>query len=429
MVSVSVCSLNILGCNDNTATAGQLPTAKPGKASCEAWLGSHQDYTGFGKVEVTSATYIDNRGALPEKDQASVTSDKFKPFCQLEAYFEKRTGADGKPYAIGLGLALPDDWNGRFYFQGGGALNGLVRSPIGDRASGELPALYRGFAVASTDSGHQSDSIFNHDFFADQQALLNFYSQAIYKSTLQAQGFITSYYQSEPQHRYFVGCSTGGREAMTMSQRYPTLFDGIIAGAPAMRTNLSELADLYMAKALRGNNSTAPFSAAQQTAITDALLEQCDGLDGLVDNLIMAVDHCEFKPDVLLCADNSDQNTCLTPEQISALQTAFAGPRTSQGDQVYPGFYFDTGISASGEGGVPGILQAMAGPLGKPRQNLPFDLNREIEFAEAFPLAPGNATLINLSTFANSGGKLMFYHGVSDPWFSAKDTLNYFRTL
>ncbi|WP_317928627.1 DUF6351 family protein [Halioxenophilus sp. WMMB6] len=385
-------------------------------------------------VDITSAMYVEAVKELPigadDRPLGSSATDSFTPYCSVRGYFEKRVGADKKPYAIGFGLALPDNWNGRFLFQGGGALNGLIREPLGALAAGDQPALFRGFAVVSTDSGHQSDSVFNTDFFSDQQALLNFYSQAVAKVTQLTRKVVAQFYGQQPGHSYFVGCSTGGREAMTMSQRYPQLFDGIIAGAPARRTNYSEVADLWAAKRLRAimsEGQSAPFSQAQQQLIVDTLLQQCDANDGLRDDMIFAPEGCGFNPSILQCMDSETGDSCLSAEQVSALTEAFNGPRLANGDNVYPGFFFDTGISANK--GIPGLLQGVAGPLGRARMSQPFDLVREIELAENFPLAPGNANLTQLSSFAARGSKLMFFHGLSDPWFSAKDTLSYYQSL
>src|SRR5690606_1555286 len=123
----------------------------------------------------------------------------------------------------------------------GGGLNGAVREPVGAQASGSRSALARGFAVASTDSGH-TGSGFDGSFMADQQALLNFQLLANAKTTEVARAIVDACYDSAPHHSYFVGCSTGGREGMIMAQRHPTLFDGIVSGAPAMRTTVSNLA-------------------------------------------------------------------------------------------------------------------------------------------------------------------------------------------
>tara|TARA_B100001063_G_C16776242_1_gene565667 strand:- start:2583 stop:4082 length:1500 start_codon:yes stop_codon:yes gene_type:complete len=384
-------------------------------------------------VDIESVIFIASVEDMSSKDKLTDSQKAaFKPFCKVSGYFEKRTGAQNKPYAIGFGLSLPLDWQGRLLFQGGGALNGLIREPVGTRAAGDIPAIFRGFAVASTDSGHQSDSIFNTDFFADQQALLNFYSGAVEKTTALVKSLLTDIYQQAPEHSYFVGCSTGGREAMTMSQRFPRLFDGIIAGAPARQTNRSEIADLWSAKRLRqvsDSGNEPPFSPTQRQAIVSELVRQCDALDGMNDGLIFATDQCNFDTTALRCSDNTNANACLTEPQIQSLEEAFDGPKTADGEQVYPGFYFDTGIDDEPEKAGPGLLLAQPGPLGRARIDLPFDIERELAIANGFPLEPGNAVLTNMSTFAHEGHKLMFFHGVSDPWFSAKDTLGYFQDM
>ncbi len=397
---------------------------------CEA---IQQHGLGISDVTLNQVEYITSVEQLSSiKTLSPAQRAAFKPFCKISGYFEKRQGADGKPYAIGVGLSLPDEWNGKLLFQGGGGLNGLIREPLGAYATGDVPAIFRGYAVASTDSGHQSDTIFNTDFFADSDALQNFYSGAVVKSTHLAKQVLETLYQSPPQQAYFLGCSTGGREAMTMSQRFPELFDGIVVGAPARQTNYSEIADLWSAKRLRQlseNPQTPPFSEAKQQAIVAALKAQCDSNDGLADGIISDVEGCDFEPRALACKAGESGDTCLSGAEVTALEEAFAGPRTADGTQVYPGFFFDTGISASPKVGIPGLLHAIAGPLGQPRMGQAFDLGKELAMAQHFPLAPGNATVTDLRPFAVKGGKIIFFHGVSDPWFSAKDTLAYYQQM
>ena len=117
--------------------------------------------------------------------------------------------------------------------------------PLGSQAAGDTPALARGFAVVTTDSGH-AGSVFDGSFFRDQQASLDFYYVAIGRVARLAKQMIASYYGRAAQHSYFDGCSTGGREAMIMSQRYPEYFDGIVSGDPAIRTGYSNLALGFM---------------------------------------------------------------------------------------------------------------------------------------------------------------------------------------
>jgi len=385
-------------------------------------------------LSVVSVDYIDHPDKMPppKRPGRAVSKDAFVPYCRLEGVYEKRTGVNGKPYAIGFAVAFPDNWNGRFLFQGGGGLNGILLEPMGALTAGDVTALFQGYAIASTDAGHKG-VVFDTGFFEDQQALLNFYGQAVAKTTKLSKTLVSDYYGDAPKYSYFVGCSTGGREAMTMSQRYPDYFDGIIAGAPARTTNLSEIGDLWSAYALRQATDPGdenPFSPVEQDLIVDRLVEQCDARDGLRDRLIFDVTGCDFDPSDLICKSGEQvgQN-CLSTAKVEALKAAFAGPKRANGENVYPGFYFDTGISAKPEKSIPGLLQAMGSPLGASRLSQPFDIEAELAFAKDYPLAPGNATLLNHSSFAAYGNKLMFFHGVSDPWFSAKDTEQYFQRM
>jgi feruloyl esterase len=285
--------------------------------------------------------------------------------CRVDGVIDERTGRDGKPYAIGFAVALPANWNGRFLFQGGGGLNGSVQPPLGGAYAGEQSALARGFAVASTDSGHRGEG-FDGSFFRDQQASLNFLYQAVAEVTVVAKAIIAQHYGKPQHHAYFVGCSTGGREAMMMSQRFPNYYDGIVATAPAARTSFSNLGLRYAAAALnaiapldpQGKPQTrAAFSESDRRLIIDGVLESCDGIDGQQDGLIFAPQNCRFDPATLACKGEKKEG-CLSTGQVSAIRAVMQGPRTSAGRQVYPGYYYDTGIATTQ--GLPGVL---AGPF------------------------------------------------------------------
>jgi feruloyl esterase len=365
-------------------------------------------------------------------------SDALLPaHCRVEGVIEPRTGRNGRPYAIGFALALPDEWNGRFLFQGGGGLNGTVAEPLGWVASGGEPALARGFAVVTTDSGH-SGAVFDGSFFEDQQATLDFLYQATAKVTVVARSIIARYYARPAAHAYYVGCSTGGREAMMMSQRHPDYFDGIVAGAPAMRTGLSNLALRWAQVAF---NQAAPrdpqgrpqgaraLSDADRKLIMAALLQACDATDGLGDGMIFATRACGFDPAVLSCKGRKT-DACLTAKQVTAVRRALGGPKDSHGNAVYPGYPYDTGIDASGPGTIPGILMAAPGPVGGAGVATSMDVDAEARTAATAIAAVGDTSeWTNLSSYASHGGKLIFFHGVSDPWFSANDTVRYYERL
>src|SRR5581483_11359625 len=231
---------------------------------------------------------------------------KIPAFCRVDGVIDQRTGAEGKPYGIGFALALPDQWNGRFLFQGGGGLNGSVAMPLGTTAAGDMPGLARGFAVVTTDSGHKGAG-FDGSFFRDQEASLDFYYIAIGRVAHLAKQMIASYYGRGADHSYFAGCSTGGREAMIMSQRYPADFDGIVSGDPAMRTGHSNLAlgfitarfDQIAPKDASGKpDPKKAFSPSDRKLIIDKLLQVCDAKDGLKDGMIFNQRECarDFDP-------------------------------------------------------------------------------------------------------------------------------------
>jgi hypothetical protein len=356
-------------------------------------------------------------------------------FCRVDGVINQRKGADGKSYGIGFSLTLPDQWNGRFLFQGGGGLNGSVALPLGSQAAGETPALARGYAVVTTDSGHQGN-VFDGSFFRDQQATLDFYYAAIGRVAQVAKEMIASYYGGPAQHSYFVGCSTGGREAMIMSQRYPDYFDGIVSGDPAIRTGHSNLALGFMTavfdEAAPKDDSGKPdpkklFSDSDRKLIVNSVLQACDAKDGLKDGMIFNSRGCEFDPATLVCS-GSKTDSCLTRAQADALKKAFAGPKSARGDAIYPGVPYDAGIADAV--GIPGLLRGPVIPVATGADFVHFDPDQEAARMEADKTAQlGDSTWTNLTTFAGHGGKLLFFHGLSDPWFSPLDTLGYYEKL
>jgi len=356
-------------------------------------------------------------------------------FCHVEGVIDQRTGVDGKPYGIGFALALPDEWNGRFLFQGGGGLNGNVALPLGSQAAGDMPALARGFAVVTTDSGHKG-SVFDGSFFRDQEASLNFYYVAIGKVAQAAKQMIASYYGRAAEHSYFDGCSTGGREAMIMSQRYPEYFDGIVSGDPAIRTGHSNLAlgfitamfDQAAPKDANGKpDPKKTFSDSDRKLIVNSVLQACDAKDGLKDGMIFNQRGCDFDPAALVCS-GAKNDTCLTRPQADTLKTAFSGPKSLHGDQIYPGFPFDAGIADTG--GIPGLLGGPVIPVQTGADFLHFDVDREAARVDSDQTARlGDSLWTNLTSFSGHGGKLLFYHGLSDPWFSPLETLRYYEKM
>lgn len=415
----------------------QAQTAISPTVKCEALVG--QAFPGMAmaieKVQAfpdRPAGTVQERPPAPDTVQTSVPAN-----CLAEGVIDKRVGGDGKDYAIGFEIALPERWNGRFLFQGGGGLNGSIRPPLGPQATGDIPAISRGFAVISTDSGHKGGS-FDGSFQRDQEASLNFSHGSVGKVTLAAKAIIERYYGQAPARSYFVGCSTGGREGMLASQRYPEQFDGIVAGAPAMRTGRSNLGlvwanYLFTQIAPKGADGKPEpnklFSASDRKLVSDAIVASCDAKDGLKDGMIFNTRQCSFDPAALTCK-GAKTDACLSAGQADALARGFAGPKNSRGSQSYVPYPWDSGIGAENVA-IGGILTTGAKSPVHPafHETLNVDAIEDELATNGVDRLQSTAYWTNLNSFFARGSKILYYHGVSDPWFSANDTVAYYERM
>jgi len=386
-------------------------------------------------VEITKGEVVSAGAMIPVPYAGTV--GPLPAHCHLEGVIHRRKGVGGEEFGIGFALSLPtpDAWNGDFMMQGGGGGNGVVAYPMGSSYTGEKPALSRGFAVASTDTGHKAKTgPFDFSFIRDQQAYLDFAYAANAEVAEVSKQIIGHYFRKAAAYSYFVGCSTGGREGMILSQRYPTEFNGIVSGDPAMRTGLSNLAigqwipvayNQASPKDASGKPQIEKFlSEDERKLFMNALMKQCDARDGVADGMIFDPLGCDFDPAVLACKSGQGEE-CIATEKVAAIKKAFSGPRNAYGTQVYPGFLYDTGIAVSAP--IPGLLALhSAGLFGPYTTATELDVDRAALHASD-PLVEPAST--NLSTFSGDGGKLIFFHGDSDPWFSPLDTLEYYKSL
>ncbi|MGA8028136.1 MAG: tannase/feruloyl esterase family alpha/beta hydrolase [Bryobacteraceae bacterium] len=396
------------------------------------WCGGLMKFSAAG-VEITKASPIP-AGTTEPNPYGTGHSSPLPFYCRVEGIINRRSGVGGEQFGINFELAMPEKWNGDFLMQGGGGGNGIVLPALGQTAAGQHPALMRGFAVVSNDTGHKSHGgPFDFGFMKDQQAYLDFAYLANAEVAALAKQLIARYYQKPAAYSYFVGCSTGGREGMILSQRYPSAFNGIISGDPAMRTGLSNLAIgkwipvAFNQIAPKDSNGKPIISEALTDAdrelLVQALLKRCDARDGIADSMISDPLGCDFDPAVLACR-SGENDACLTPQKVAAIKKAMAGPKTSEGLQVYPAFLYDTGIT--GKSQVPGILRPGPGIFGPATTAMDVDVEKEA-MAEVQPLVDSMST--NLTTYSAQGGKLIFYHGDSDPWFSPLDTFGYYKNM
>jgi len=413
-------------------------------AHAQTSSGGAQECTALGNLQLPgvalseiSAEWIP-AGPAPSPFAPPPATIALPAYCRLQGTLNRRQGADGQPYGIGFALALPAAWNGRFLFQGGGGFNGVLAPPLGATATGGTPALARGFAVVSTDSGHRSPggNALDTAFLADQQASMDFAYQAVDRVTTVAKAIIARHYAQPISRSYYTGCSTGGREAMLAAQRYPLEFDGVIAGSPNMRVYYAVLGVDWINVQLnqvapRGPNgqpaTREALSSTQKQTVIEGIRNACDANDGARDGLVFNTSACRFDPKTLVCGGKTNGAGCLTAAQAAALERAFAGPPAKDGRQIYSPFPFDTGIADGAQAFIPGLLY---GGFNGSSVSMT-DVDAAVRWADGN--APSAVTdtysWTNMTTFANRGGKMIFFHGLSDPTFSSLDTVDYYNRL
>ena len=422
--------------------------AYAGAAQCVALQSAHLDQTRISKAE-----WVQNGKAGQSAGAAltgiSGTADTLQPHCLVEGEIEPRTGVNGKHYGTRFQLRLPENWNGKFLFQGGGGLDGFVGEALGNtpiRGSTATPALQRGYAVVSTDSGHQGRD--TAGFAEDQQARLDYAYAAIGKVTRVAKQLIQQNYTKEPQHSYFMGCSNGGRAALLAAQRYPTEFDGIVAGNPGFRLSRAAVAQSWdsqhiLKAAPKGAGGHKIFANAltqnDLDAVVKGVLQRCDAKDGLADGIVNAWESCDFKPEMVQKQIGADK--------VKLLKTIFGGAKNSKGENVYSPWFYDTGIASAawrgwklgdsqtdqpnarnitlGGQSLPMYFMTPSNPKFDP---LTFDFDRDLA-KTAQTAAINDATSTDFSTFNTRGGKMIIVTGISDPVFSAYDQRDWYRQL
>ncbi|MDP9049567.1 MAG: tannase/feruloyl esterase family alpha/beta hydrolase, partial [Acidobacteriota bacterium] len=249
-------------------------TGKP-KVSC----GSLRALTNY-ELSVTSATVIPATADAPEH-------------CRVYVLIQPK---------LNIEVNLPAAWNGRLYMFGNGGFAGEsfgAAGRVADRALG----LKAGFAVASTDTGHSAVEEPGGTFARSRQELVDFGFRSLHLTAETAKTLIHAYYGDGPTKSYYDGCSQGGREGLIFAERFPTDFDGIIAGSPALDFTGGMMARAYWMQGL----AAAPVPAAKMKLLADTVYAKCDAKDGLKDGVIDDPRRCDFNAgkDLPQCAEGA----------------------------------------------------------------------------------------------------------------------------
>jgi feruloyl esterase len=314
-------------------------------------------------------------------------------------------------------------WNGKFMAVGNGAFNGTINY------AGMAAAIRRGYAVASTDTGHTGGGA--EWTLGHPEKVIDFGWRAVHEMTAAAKRIVAAYSKSSPRFSYWNGCSAGGRQAMMEAQRFPEDYDGIIAGAPGLDWTGRAAQANRMAKVLEANPA-ARLLAADRQVLHAAALEACDALDGVKDGLIESPNLCSFDPGVAACR-GSDETGCLTPAQIETARMIYTTPVNPESKRGIGGLapgselgWTDLGWTASAR--ATGLDQFRFLVFEDPKWTVrQFDFERDIVRAEERDAGTINALDPNLRPFIDRGGKLIQFHGWSDPQISPVASVEYYQ--
>jgi feruloyl esterase len=341
-------------------------------------------------------------------------------FCRVAATLTPSSDSD-----IKIEVWLPaSPWNGKLQAVGNGAWAGNISYPA------MATALAAGYVTVSTDTGHTGgDPKF---MVGHPEKLVDFEERSVHEMTVTAKAIAAAYYGTAPKQSYFNGCSTGGRQALTEAQRYPLDFDAIVAGAPANAVRRQTFGQIWLWQATH-KDETSLLTPEKFAVLHKAALEQCDALDGVRDGVIENPLACKFDPSVTLCKSGESQD-CLTAAQVDAAKKIYAGASRAKTHQLlYPG------LEPGSESGW--NMSVAARPVSYAEDFFkyivhndagwdPKSLNYDADVVAVDKLKTGlDATNPDLSKFVGRGGKLLIYHGWSDPGIPPRNSVNYYESV
>jgi feruloyl esterase len=386
------------------------------------------------------------------------------------------------PEAGGTGQVY---WNGRFLGTGNGGFAGSV--PTDELVLG----VAEGYAAGTTDMGtgqlFDCDSLFCGSaegvqstgqvaggLYADAPALQDFGYGATHLMTVAAKSLITTFYGTAPAHNYFHGCSTGGQQALMEAQRFPTDYDGILAGSPAYDRTHLHIGGAALYEASHWTEDAYLSDGALSLVHTHVLLSCAGGSDGSLptDDFLNQPASCTFDAKTLVCGTKTAPGnvscdlasagtgpcSCLTADQATTMDYVWRGATDSQKHRLYPGY--ERGVEEISEDGSANSLglvwqQSLPEPafdsldywafgpnfswtsLFAATNTLQGELVQQIAALDDTPVGTGGATMAstlnaneaNLTPFEANGGKLLMYAGYSDPLIPTASTIDYYNLM
>jgi feruloyl esterase len=357
-------------------------------------------------------------------------------------------------------VALPvDSWTQRFAELGCGGLCGSLKDPTQQSNfsfSYTCPLVQQGgFVTAATDMGHSGQ---DSTWSTDTQKQADFAYRGQHITTLAAKKLIKTYYGQAQKYSYFVGCSDGGREALIAAQRYPSDYNGIVAGAPAAHFQIQN--SLYHGWSVESNSTTgtsagkAVLYADKAQVLHKAVVAACGGQTGVPDGLLADPRTCHFDPATIQCAATAtDTSNCLTAAEVATATKIYSGPKDANTGMLMLGGSPQYGSEANWIGVEVPTSNSTAAPVpvtslfsytivtgaynliftGSPTMpNIDTFGYHDASFYATYLQANhplNDATSPDLSAFKSAGGKLILWHGWADQHISPLFTIRYYQAV
>lgn len=355
-------------------------------------------------------------GAFTPTDLSPDLAARLPAFCRVALTLRPSDDSD-----IKAEVWMPaSGWNGKFMAVGNGGWSGNIAY------AALAQALVRGYATASTDTGHKGQTA--SFALGHPQKLIDFAYRAVHETAVQSKAVIAAFYGSSAKLSYWNGCSSGGKQGLKEAQKYPADFNGIIAGAPANYWTHLMTGDLWAGIAtLKDPQSYIPKE--KYALIHKAVLEACDARDGVKDGVIEDPSRCRFDPGVLLCS-GGDAPDCLTAAQVDAARKIYSGP-----PGVFPGLAPGSELGWGALAGGPKPFAIVDSHFKYVVFRDPdwdfrtLDLSKDVALADKIDGGLLNATDPNLKPFTRSGGKLLIYHGWNDQLIAPQNSIDYYRSV
>lgn len=339
-----------------------------------------------------------------------------EPFCRVRGRIEKEIEFE-------VWLPPPSRWNGKHLGVGNGGYAGFINY------SSLAHGLKRGYATASTDTGHKGGPMDASWALGHPQRIENYGGRAQHLTAVATKQILEAYYTRPPRYSYFMGCSNGGQQGLTAAQRYPRDYDGIVSGAPG--TSFPDMSTYVMLSG-RANGSASPGRLTQQEMefAVGRMVAACDKDDRVEDRLIEHPPSCKFDFASLACT-GAEQGQCLSKPQVENLRGLFSPLRDTAGKDIYPPPAVGALLPASElerRGKLGADMYRYAVFQNEGWDPASFVLERDLPIArERLKALISDNT--DVAPFAHRNARLILYHGWDDSGPSPYNSINYYQAV